>query len=110
MVFLVVLHVSDPYSRTNFTYELEILSSVWVAIGLAYVFKLEEGYSCLTKSCFDTCISSTMIVHNATQVCEGFNFLQSTSSKDDWADIPFMLPVPCCSSTVVIIILVPEVR
>ena len=34
-VFLVALHVSDPYSRTDFTLESKILILVWVAIGLA---------------------------------------------------------------------------
>ena len=32
VVFLVVLHVSDPYSRTDFTLELTILILVWVAL------------------------------------------------------------------------------
>ena len=36
VVFLVVLHVSDPYSRTDFTLESKILILVWVAIGLAF--------------------------------------------------------------------------
>ena len=35
VVFLAVLHVSDPYSRTDFTLELKFLILVWVAIGLA---------------------------------------------------------------------------
>ena len=35
VVFLVVLHVSDPYSETDFTLELKILNLVSVAIALA---------------------------------------------------------------------------
>ena len=83
--FLVVLHVSDPYGKTELTLELKILYLVWVAIALAlHMFlKLEEGYSCLANPCFDICVSATMIVHNATQFCEGF--LQSISALRDWA-------------------------
>ena len=41
VVFLVVLHVSDPYSETDFTLELKILNLVSVAIALAiHVFFL----------------------------------------------------------------------
>ena len=32
VVFMVVLNVSDPYSRTDFTLELTILILVWVAL------------------------------------------------------------------------------
>ena len=69
VVFLVVLHVSDPYSETDFTLELKILNLVSVAIALAihvFFLKLDEGYSCLANSCFDICVCATMIVHNAT--------------------------------------------
>ena len=78
VVFLVVIHVSDPYSETDFTLELKILNLFWVAIALAlhvFFFKLEEGYSCLANSCFDICGIATMIVHNANQVCKGFKFV-----------------------------------
>ena len=41
VVFLVVIHVSDPYSETDFTLELKILNLVSVAIALAlHVFFL----------------------------------------------------------------------
>ena len=39
VVLLVILHVSDPYSKPDFTLELRILNLVWVAIALVlYTF------------------------------------------------------------------------
>ena len=75
VVFFVVLHVSDPDSMTDFTFELRTFSQ------LAHhnVFEFVEGNSCLSNFCLNICACATIVVYNGIQVYEVLNFLQSIS-------------------------------
>ena len=55
VVFFVVL--SDPYSKTDFTFELKIPIFKFGLLfpGSLYVFELVNGYSYHANLCFDFC-------------------------------------------------------
>ena len=73
----VVRHVSAPYNRTDFTFELKSRIFVWVLMVLdRQTFFRVMNAALAFPILHDICVCSSLLVDNTPKVCESFYFLQ----------------------------------